>query len=323
MQIIKYIYTNSTVILIEYLNATQLIINSQKLHMKSRILSIVLFTMVSSFVFGQNQTDACLFLRSDSVYINEVQEESGDLYKKLGHHGPAIENEWLGLRLYFDNKASAIDVYNKQKIGLELKEAKWYTTEKEQKKGLGAYYYKAGSTVGLGGVRLWDGSNMVLLAPVSNRIARVKKEANYSQMELLSKDVPYKGKKIDVLVRLTAYSGIREMRVEAFAFSDEEVQFITGINYHKNQQVFKEDNYIITWGYHPEDVDAEKIEVGWAIMINPDDFIGKTDDGSQMLFISKPTNYISHWVTSTIEKDKELGTLDDFKAYIFETSKLY
>lgn len=284
--------------------------------MKSIILSVVLLTMVGSFVIGQNMTDASLFYRSDSVLTNEIQDESGDLYKKLGHHGPAIENEWLALRLYFNNKASAIDVYNKQKKGLELEHAQWYPTEKEQRKGLGADYYKVGSTVGLGGVRLWDGEKVVLLAPVSNRIARVKKEATYSQMELLSKDVPYKGKKIDVLVRVTAYTGIREMRVEAFALTDDDVQFVTGINYHKGQKVEKTDNYVISWGYHPEDVAAEKIKVGAAIVINPDDFVDKLDDGSQQLFISKSTKYLSHWVTSTIEKDKKMGSFEAFKTYV-------
>lgn len=284
--------------------------------MKSIFLSIVLFTISACFVMAQNHTDASLFLRIDSVYTNMIQDESGDLYKKTGHHGPAVENEWMALRLYFNNKATSIDVYNKQKKGLELKQAKWYPSEKEQKKGLGADYYKVGSTVGLGGVRLWDGEKVVLLAPISNRIAKVKKEANYSQMEMLSKDVPYKGKKIDVLVRVTAYSGIREMRVEAFALSDEDVQFVTGINYHKGQKVEKTDNYMIAWGYHPEDVAAEKIEVGSAIIINPDDFVDKLDDGKQQLFISKPTKYISHWVSSTIEKDKKLGSFDAFKAYV-------
>jgi len=267
---------------------------------------------------GQNQTDVSLFMRSDSLQTNMIQDESGDIYRAIGHHGPAVENEWMALRLYFNNRATSIDAYNKQKKGLELKKALWYPTEKEQKKGLGADYYKVGSTIGLGGVRLWDGEKVVMLAPVSNRIAKVKKEGNFSQMEMISKDVPYKGKKIDVMVRVTAYSGLREMRVEAFAFSEEDVQFVTGINYFDGQKVLKEEDRIITWGLHPEDVAAESVQVGAAIIINPDDFEKTEDDGKQHLFVSKPCKYISSWVTSTIEKDKHLGTLEDFKAYVSE-----
>ena len=59
-----------------------------------------------------NNTEVSLFLKADSIYLSEIESESGDLYRSLGHHGPAIENEWLGLRIYFDKKA-AIDVYSK------------------------------------------------------------------------------------------------------------------------------------------------------------------------------------------------------------------
>ena len=284
--------------------------------MKAIFYIILLCVVVSIQSIAQNNTDASLFHRSDSLYVNEIKEASGDLYKKVGHHGPAIENEWMALRLYFNNKACAVDVYNKQKKGLELKSAKWYPTEKEQKKGLGADYYKAGSTMGLGGVRLWDGEKVVALAPVSMRTARVKKCGSISQMEMLSEDVPYKGKKVDVLVRVTAYSGIREMKVEAFALCDDEVQFVTGINYHQGQKVEKADNYVISWGYHPEDVAAEKIKVGAAIIVNPDNYVDKKDDGKQQMYITKPTKYTEHWVTSTIEKDKKLGTLEAFEKYV-------
>ncbi|MBS2097407.1 DUF4861 family protein [Carboxylicivirga linearis] len=286
--------------------------------MKSILFSTVFLSFICFSAMGQNQTDASLFMRSDSLQTNMIQDESGDIYRAIGHHGPAVENEWLALRLYFNNRATSIDAYNKQKKGLELKKALWYPTEKEQKKGLGADYYKVGSTVGLGGVRLWDGEKEVMLAPVSNRIVQVKKEGNFSQMEMISKDVPYKGKKIDVMVRVTAYSGLREMRVEAFAFSEEDVQFVTGINYFDSQKVLKEEDRIITWGLHPEDVAAESVQVGAAIVINHDDFEKTVDDGKQHLFVSKPCKYISSWVTSTIEKDKKLGTLEKFKAYVSE-----
>nr|WP_321410298.1 DUF4861 family protein [uncultured Carboxylicivirga sp.] len=284
--------------------------------MKSLILSGLFICIFCTFSFGQNKTDASLFMRSDSLQTNIIQDESGDIYKTIGHHGPAVENEWMAARLYFNNRATSIDIYNKQKKGLELKKALWYPTEKEQKKGLGADYYKVGATVGLGGVRLWDGEKEVMLAPVSNRIVKVKKEVNFSQMEMISKDVPYKGKKIDVLVRVTAYSGLREMKVEAFAFSEDDVQFVTGINYFEGQTVEKKENYIITWGLHPEDVAVESVKVGASIMINPEDFEKTVDDGKQHLFVSKPCKYISAWVTSTIEKDKKMGTLNTFRDYV-------
>ncbi len=178
--------------------------------------------------------------------------------------------------------------------------------------GKGADYYKVGSTVGLGGVRLWDGEKVVPLHPVSNRSARVVKEGSVSFMEMLSEDVPYRNRKVDILVRVTVYSGFRKAKVEAFALSDEQVEFVTGINYHPGEQVVVEEDGIFTWGLHPEDVAAEKVEVGAAIFVNPDDFSQKLDDGSQHLFISKPTRYISHWISSANGKEPLVNSLDRF-----------
>lgn len=113
-------------------------------------------------------------------------------FQQIAHHGSVIEDEWLGLRMYFDRR-TAIDVYSKQKQGLELKQGQWYPSPEQQKEGWGADYYKAGETIGLGGVRLWDGEKVIHLNPVTNRVARVIKETNCSYLEVRSEGVPYKG----------------------------------------------------------------------------------------------------------------------------------
>ena len=279
--------------------------------MKTKSLLFVLLLQVS-FLTAQNMTDVSLFLRSDSTTcLNHVSSETGDLYRALGHHGPAIENEWLGLRLYFDKKA-AIDLYSKANRGLELSRYRWYPTPEEQLRGKGADYYKVGPTVGLGGIRLWDGENVVPLHPVTNRSARVVKEGSVSFLEMLSEDVPYRNCKVDILVRVTVYSGFRKAKVEAFALSDEEVAFVTGINYHPGQKVVVEDDCIFTWGLHPEDVAAEQVELGAAIFVNPDDFTQRMDDGNQHLFIAKPSRYISYWISSANGKEPVINSLERF-----------
>ncbi len=65
--------------------------------MKSKLF-LFLFLLQAGLLAAQNMTDVSLFLRSDSTtYLNHVSSESGDLYKALGHHGPAIENEGLAV----------------------------------------------------------------------------------------------------------------------------------------------------------------------------------------------------------------------------------
>ena len=273
--------------------------------------------LISAVIFAQllcaeNKTDVSLYMKSDAdTYLDEITSESGDLFTTIGHHGPAIENEWLGFRIYFDKKA-AIDIYSKAKPGLELRAARWYPTPEQQQSGWGADYYKVGMTVGLGGVRLWDGEKVVFLDPVSSRWARVVKEGNISFMEMLSSDVPYKDDKIDVLVRVTVFLGLRKAKVEAFALCDDEVQFATGINYHEGSEVVVEDERIFTWGLHPEDVAAEPVQLGAAILFDADDFENRMDDGTEHLLISKPTKYLEYWISSANAREADLNTLGKF-----------
>ena len=70
------------------------------------------------------------------------------------------------------------------------------------------------------------------------------KEGTISFMEMLSEDIPYKEEQVDILVRVTVYSGIREAKVEAFALTGNEVQFVTGINYHKGQKTIEKEKRI-------------------------------------------------------------------------------
>lgn len=264
---------------------------------------------------AQNKTDVSLFMRSDSVQQTEISAESGDLYKTIGHHGPAVENEWMALRIYFSAK-SAIDVYSKAKPQLELREKEWYPTAEDQKAGWGADYYKVGETVGLGGVHLWDGEKVMKLNPVSNRTARVVKEPTCSYMEMLSEGVPYMGRKIDVLVRVTVYSGERNAKVEAFALTDLPVQFVTGVNYHEGEEIYKKDGLIAAWGVHPEDVAAEIVEIGAAIKYDPADFVKMEDDGTQFLLISKPCKQLKTWISSTCAREPEINTMEKFIGFL-------
>ena len=279
---------------------------------------ITLFVFAISLIFqtlAQNKTDVSLFMRSDSIQKSEISAKSGDLYNTIGHHGPAVENEWMGLRIYFSEKA-AIDVYSKAKPQLELRAKEWYPTAEDQKEGWGADYYKVGETVGLGGVWLWDGEKPVKLNPVSNRTARVVKEPTCSTMEMLSEGVPYMGRKVDVLVRVTVYSGERNAKVEAFALTDESVQFVTGVNYHKGEEIYKKEGLIAAWGVHPEDVAAEIVEIGAAIMYNPADFVEVKDDGAQFLLISKPGKQLTTWVSSACAREPEINTMKKFVSFL-------
>ncbi|MBN2702573.1 MAG: DUF4861 family protein [Pontiellaceae bacterium] len=280
------------------------------------VSSVCLFALVLAG-YAENKTDVSLKWKDKPQQESEISSESGDLFETVAHHGPAVENEWMGIRIYFDKKC-ALDAYNKKRRGLELAEAAWYPTEEQQKEGWGADQYKAGTTVGLGGVRLWDGEKVIALDPVTMRTARVRKEANYSQIEMLSEGVPYKGTTVDVMLRVTAFSGFRDMKVEAFAFCDEPVEFVTGINYWETTSTFEGENYVGTWGVHPEDVAATVIEIGGAVIFDPEDIAQHKKTADELLLISNPTHYLSSWIVSGCEAEPSFSGAEDFEQYVRE-----
>ncbi len=265
-----------------------------------------------SAMIKDNITDVSLFLRSDyKKYLSTASSKSGDLFDALWHHGPAVENEWMALRLYFNYKTS-IDLYSKSRPGLELRETCWYTTPEQEKNGWGADYYIVGETVGLGGVRLWDGQNVKFLDPVTNRMAVVNRGLSSSYMEMISEGILYNDKETDIMVRVTVFSGKRDAMVEAFALTNSPVQFVTGLNYHDGVEVVQKKGLIATWGVHPPDIAAEPNEIGAAVMYCEDDFIMKKDDGKQILLISKPARYMKTSVSSANAREPKINTLDRF-----------
>lgn len=157
--------------------------------------------------------------------------------------------------------------------------------------------------------------------PVTKRTARVRKEANHSYMEMLSEGIPYKGDTIDVLVRVTVVSGLREAKVEAFALSSKPVQFLTGINYHEGTEIRQGDDFIGTWGVHPEDVAAFQFAIGAGILYNPEDFDSIDKAKTQFVMISKPTKYLETWITSACEKEAELNDVNEFSQYLDDFRK--
>ena len=288
--------------------------------MKHNIMSVTVLVafmlLFSPLLNAQNCTDVSMFFNSDSSQrLTAVGSESGDLFTKLGHHGPAIENEYLGLRIFF-NSTTAVDVYSKTKKGLELEQFEWYPNEEQQASGWGVDMYKVGKTVGLGGIRLWDGENVVLLDPVSERTASIKKEKNSSYMEMISRGVPYKNETVDIRVRVTVFCDKREAIVEAEELNGKKVQFVTGVNYHQGNKVEKGDNYIAVWGIHPEDVASKPVDLGGAILFNPKIFNSRKDDGQQVLLISKPRYSIETYITSSNSNENDINTANKFIKYV-------
>ena len=278
------------------------------------------FLICQQHVFSQdlnldNNTDVSMYLKSDQKYISKLKSESGDLWDEIGHHGPAVENLWVGYRIYFDRKA-AVDIYSKYQPRLELKHTKWYTPKEIQQEGYGIDHYFVGQTIGAGSIRLWEGDSVKFLDPVIARTALVAKEGSVSRIDMLSEGVPYAGKKIDVLLRLTVFTNCRQARLEAFILSDLPVRLVTGLNFNNNLKIENDENYLLTWGKHRSGVALETINVGVGLIYDESDFQQTIKNKTEYLYVSKPTKYLQTWITSANEKERTIDTLEKFREHV-------
>ena len=172
------------------------------------ILSAV--ALSSGMTVSYAQTAKSLFWKKDGIQVEEIVSEKADQYNKVGHHGPAVENPYMALRIYF-NDSGAIDVYSKSGRGMELEKYRWYPDSLARAAyGAGCDEYMVGKTVGLGGIALWDGEKVVRLAATKGRTARVGDTKNGSYAEMIAYGVPYNGDSLDVSIRIDMKAKSRE-----------------------------------------------------------------------------------------------------------------
>lgn len=281
----------------------------KRLHLTFAVLFCALFYMDA-------QTSVSLFWRSDSLQVSEIVSDVGNQYKKVGHHGPAVENSHMALRIYF-NDSGAIDLYSKSGRGMELDEYKWYPSpEKQEELGLGCDEYRVGKTVGLGGIALWDGEKEVKLVASKGRTARVGKTKKGAYAEMIAYGVEYKGETVDVSIRIDMTDKDRVAKITATELSGKKVSFLTGVNFHEGQRVVVEDEYVSVWGIHPADVSQSPIPIGAGMLFSPKLFskVEKTDN--MVRLISKPASEISTRVVAASTKEAELNSARRFEAYM-------
>ncbi len=260
------------------------------------------------------QTAASLFWRSDSLQVSEIVSEVGDQYNKVGHHGPAVENGHMALRIYF-NDSGAIDVYSKSGRGMELRRYLWYpSTEVQEKNGAGVDGYIVGKTVGMGGIALWDGEQEIKLVATKGRTARVGDTKKGSFAEMIAYGVSYKGESVDISIRVDVTGKSREAKITAKELSGKKVCFLTGINFHEGQKVTVGEGHVSVWGLHP--AKEASLPIGAGMFFSEKDFPEVEKTGNMVRLISGPTSEIKTSIISASNKEAELNNAKRFEAYM-------
>ncbi len=279
--------------------------------MKKLLLTIPFLTL--SLIAGA-QTATSLFWCSDSLQVNEIVTEPGDCYGKVGHHGPAIENSHMILRIHFDD-TGAIDVYSKSGRGMELENYQWYPSAQAQdNSGAGRDGYIVGNTVGLGGIALWDGEKEVRLVATKGRTARVGETRKGSFAEMIAYGVSYKGDLVDIMIRIDVTGNSREAKITASELSGRKVCFLTGINFHEGQKVTCGENYISVWGMHP--AEEASLPIGAGMFFPEKSFKNVEKTENMVRIISEPVSRISTSIIAASTLEAELNNLKRFEAYM-------
>lgn len=265
---------------------------------------------------GERWTATSLFLKSDKVQVGEIASEEGNMYKKVGHHGPAVENRFAAFRIYF-NDSGAVDVYSKSGKQMELLKYLWYPSEEQMlQEGAGCDEYRVGKTVGLGGIALWDPDKgeEVKLAATRGRTARVGDTARGSFAEMISYGVPYMGRLVDISIRIDVRNDSRFARVTARSLDGSKVRFLTGVNYHQGELTGVAPGRLWAWGVHPADVSEHPVPIGGG-MYYRDRIFPRQDKTDDMLrIISVPRRKVHTLILTASTKETELGTQEAFSA---------
>lgn len=276
-------------------------------------LYLVIAAMLSLAFVTKAQTAKSLFYISDSLQVTEAYSGDGQL---LGHSGPAVENSHMALRLAFDESGS-IDVYSKSGRGMELLEYLWYPTEGQQDTlSTGVDAYAVANTLGLGGVALWDGQDMVRLVATDGRTARVGDTKKGSYAEVVSYGVPYMGGKVDISIRIDVVDKSRVAVVTAKELSGEKVQFVTGLNRHKGQKSSYGETYLMAWGPHPDTESGKSFAVGAGLFYSVKLFPTVKETEDMLLVVSKPTSSITTSIVAGSVKEAELNSAKRFETYM-------
>ena len=289
-----------------------------EMQIMKQLLYYIAFSFVLFLASGNlsAQTAKSLFWRSDSLQVSEIVSETGDQYRKVGHHGPAVENTHLALRIYF-NDSGAIDLYSKSGRGMELESYLWYpSAEAQETAGAGCDSYIVGKTVGFGGIALWDGENEVKLVATKGRTARVGDTKKGSFAEIISYGVPYKGDSVDISIRIDVTAKSREAVVTATELSGKKVLFLTGVNFHDGQKVTTGEDFISVWGTHP--AKELSMPIGAGMKFSDKDFPTMEKTDVMVRVISKPSAQVKTTLVGASVKEAELNSAKRFEAYMIK-----
>ena len=139
---------------------------------------------------------------------------TSNIYSMVRPHGPVLESELVGYRLYFNEKQTP-DIYGKFNKGLEIKESQFYPTDEQLARGFGDDVLRVFDSCGPGAFKGWDGKKATHITPVATRTERI---ISYGPVRVIAEievtGWKYQNAELDMMTRYTLYAGHRDLRIE-------------------------------------------------------------------------------------------------------------
>lgn len=268
-------------------------------------------------------------------YLNEISVPKNlkDPYHLLHHHGVALENELIAMRIYFD-KRQTVDLYGKYKKGLEVEKTQFYTSKEQKEEGFGDDVLWVGNTFGLGAFRGWNGQTPTMIDDVNFRTQRIVAngpirtivEVENRGWKAIS-DLP----RLNMTTRYTLYAGRRDAEVNIFFNRNVNgIDFSTGIINVKNSTEYSDKKGLrgcwgSDWPTGEKDSAGHKREtVGLGIYI-PNDYRKSEEPANKdnyAFVIDTQSNVIKYRITYTSDNE-EFGyhSAKDWFAFLKEWRK--
>ena len=178
-----------------------------------------------------------------------------DMYRKLHHHGPAIESEKAAYRVYFDKKQT-IDTYGKKTEQLELRRSMWYSTPEQLAEGFGHDNLRVFGSIGVGVLKGWDPEKgMPHITKFKRREARVVARGPVRAiMEMRVEGWNYCGRELNMTSRYIIYAGHSDVVVQnRLEGNFEGLTFVTGVMKMRDTRVLRGKRAVAQIGTdHPE-----------------------------------------------------------------------
>ena len=238
-----------------------------------------------------------------------------NFYSMVHGHGPMLESELVGYRVYFNEKQT-IDPYGKFNKGFELEESQFYPNDEQLARGFGDDVLMVGNSCGVGALKGWDGEKATHIQPIAFRTESV---LAYGPVRVIAevkvKGWEYQGSELTMTHRYTLYAGHRDLFIETFF--DEPLKnevFATGVqNIMGGETVsYSDHNGLVgSWGrYWPvtDTVKYAKETIGLATYI-PKKYVRKEvkDKDNFLYTVSNPGQKSFHHYTMFTSRKETSG----------------